>query len=320
MAAKDWGRVALLVLGAFALHLTGFASFLIGLPLLSVQKRYPKAVADTACVAALVLVLGREISAFAGTLNQALTWAFILVNMFIPASLTLCACAWANRKGDAGTATKTVATILPVPVLYLAYLAVFLFWEEGRDAVVAAYSDAAGSALGVLYGAELADAPGFTLAIVLTLFTVAPMLVTASHLGVVFLHSAVGRRGDQDFEFKVAAYKLPEWFLYIFLALWALVLVTVIAPCPVWLVMPVLGFAVTTLVFYFIQGIAIVLWNMRARGSRVQAFGLASLIALLMLLAPGLNALLGIALTLLGVLDNWLRLRKPKEFSNEDHS
>ena len=89
-------RVAANVVIAFILHELPIGSLFFTLPLLMLDKRYPKKITDTACVAALVLVLGRNILYNLDILNQSLTWVFIMVNMFIPLSLVLCAVVCVN--------------------------------------------------------------------------------------------------------------------------------------------------------------------------------------------------------------------------------
>ena len=50
------------------------------------------------------------------------------------------------------------------------------------------------------------------------------------------------------------------------------------------------------------------------------SFRLAGWLLLILILVQVLNAILVFGLALLGVLENWINLRKPEEFSDEDHS
>ena len=87
-----------------------------------------------------------------------------------------------------------------------------------------------------------------------------------------------------------------------------------------WIVVPVVAFAICTILVYFLQGFAIVDYRLWRRGGRMTSFRLAGWLLLILILVQVLNAILVFGLALLGVLENWINLRKPEEFSDEDHS
>ena len=291
-------RVAANVVIAFILHELPIGSLFFTLPLLMLDKRYPKKITDTACVAALVLVLGRNILYNLDILNQSLTWVFIMVNMFIPLSLVLCAVVWVNKDDAESIFLRMACSFIPAVVLFAVYGIFFAVFSDLGSIVSAGYTEMISAMLTPFFSAADIE----------------------NHFGIVYIYEAASHPESGEFENRVMNFRIPEFFIYIFLSLWALVLLFYFVAVPQWVSIPVLGLAVVSMLFYFVQGFAIADYNIRIRKPGMTSFKLASWLLLILVIFQVVNLILVLGLSLAGVLENWVNLRKRKEFSDEDYS
>ncbi len=316
MTGRLEGRDVASLIGAvavsFVLYISNIFTFFFTIPLLLLDKRYPKRFTDTACVAALVLILARTIWPFMGSLNQDLTWAFIMVNMFLPLSLILGAVVWVNSKRVERLFERVLLLILPSLVITLVCAALLSFGSSMREALMATYGDVISSMFSSLFHTgEEGGSEFFALVVMVAMATLALPLAVTNNLVATYIAEALKRAGDPAFDFQVMYFKVPGGFVYIFLALWTLVLFSLLfVSVPLGLTVLVFSLAIVSLVIYLLQGFAIVYYNIRARGSQMTSFKLAAWLFLIVLLLQGLNAILVLLLALVGVLENWVNLRK----------
>ena len=313
-------RVFLSVLISFLLYLTGFGSLFFTLPLLMLDRRYPKRTTDTACVAALVLVLGRNILLMRDVLDQGLTWAFIAVTMFMPLSLILSAMVWVGKGNGENTFRRVLLSFSPVLVLFILYEIALVALPQVRTSLVEAYGGTLAAMLTALLGLE-GEAVAFMAEVLLfALCSLTLPIALANSVVLAFVYEAASHSGDSVFERRIRTFRVADWFIYVFLALWAMVLLFYLVAVPMWITIPVLGLAVCALFIYFMQGFAIVAYRLYERGSTMTSLKMAAWLFLILLVVQLLNAALVFGLSILGVLETWINFRKPKEFSDEDHS
>ena len=313
-------RVAANVIIAFVVHELPIGSLFFALPLLMLDKRYPKKITDTACVAALVLVLGRNILYNLDILNQSLTWVFIMVNMFIPLSLVLCAVVWVNKDDAESIFLRMVYSFIPAVILFAVYGIFFAVFSEQAGIVGAAYTEMISAMLAPLFSAAGIDTGVLAYLVMLTILSLLLPFLFMNHFGIVYIYEAASHPESGEFEKRVMNFRIPEFFIYIFLSLWALVLLFYFVAVPQWISIPVLGLAVVSMLFYFVQGFAIADYNIRIRKPGMTSFRLASWLLLVIIIFQVVNLILVLGLSLAGVLENWVNLRKRKEFSDEDYS
>ena len=314
------GRVVLAVLVSFLLYLTSIGSLFFTLPLLLLDRRYPKRTTDTACVAALVLVLGRNILMMRDVLDQGLTWAFIAVTMFMPTSLILCAVVWVSKDRTRSIFERIMYAFSPSIVLFLVFEIVLVLAPGLLETLMGAYGATVTGILGPILGLDGESMDFLVLVVLFALVSLTPSIVLANSLLLTFIYEAATHPEDEAFECRIRNFRVPEWFLYLFLGLWTGVLLCCFITVPMWIVVPVVAFAICTILVYFLQGFAIVDHRLWRRGGRMTSFRLAGWLLLILILVQVLNAILVFGLALLGVLENWINLRKPEEFSDEDHS
>ena len=156
--------------------------------------------------------------------------------------------------------------------------------------------------------------------VMLTILSLLLPFLFMNHFGIVYIYEAASHPESVEFEKRVMNFRIPEFFIYIFLSLWALVLLFYFVAVPQWVSIPVLGLAVVSMLFYFVQGFAIADYNIRIRKPGMTSFKLASWLLLILVIFQVVNLILVLGLSLAGVLENWVNLRKRKEFSDEDYS
>ena len=298
-----------MVAASFLLYIIPIGSFLFIFPLLLLSKRYPKRTTDTACVAVLVLVLARMLWLYRSSLSDDLTWAFIVVSLFVPVSLILGACIWVHRKRE-NVVLDLLMTTIPSLVMFFAIEVWFVLAPSLANAVYASFESVYSDLVG-----ELFSSLGVTFS---TLFSLLSMMVLSITVASVFLnlvlvlffYEAGSHHFSEDFDNKVATFKVGENFIYCFLLLWVLMLLKAFIAFPVSLTLAINNLALLATVFYAMQGYAIIYFNLRKRGMRFRSTRFFGLVLIIMLLLPGVNILLTFILPLIGVIENWVVLRK----------
>ena len=318
--SRETGSLILAAAVSFVLYLTSIGSLFFTLPLLLLDRRCRKRTTDTACVAALVLVLGRNVYLMRDVLDQVLTWAFIGVSMFMPLSLMLGAMVWVSRDNAESLFERVLLAFCPSVILFVAFELFLAFSPQTAAALTEAYSYAAADIMTAFIPVDVSALEGFIQVLLFAIVTLVLPIVFVNFIAVTFIYEACTHPGSEEFERSVRSFRIPEWFLYLFLSLWALVLVFSFVSVPLPVVALVLTLALAASLMYGLQGFAILCHGIHSRGGRITSFKLACWLFMLILVLQVVNIILILLLCLLGVLENWVRLRKPGEFSNEDHS
>lgn len=311
----------LMAAASFILYLIPIGNLFFVFPLLLLSKRYPKRTTDTACVAVLVLVLSRMLWLYRASLGDALTWAFIAVSLFVPASLISGAVIWVHRKRNE-LVWDLLLTIVPSLVMFFAIEVWFLLSPETAGAVYSSFESVYAAVVGDIFssmGASFSDVFYILLILVLSLTAGSILLNLAL---IIFFFEAGAHHYSADFDLRTSLFRVPEGFIYAFLGLWALMLLKRFVTFPPSVSLIVNNLAVVSAVVYAMQGYAIVYFNLRKRGMRMRSTRFFGLVFMIMLLLPGVNVLLTFALPILGVCENWVVLRKLEEgvFKDENYS
>jgi len=244
-----------------------------------------------------------------------------MVSLFIPVSLILGAAVWVNSEKK-GAARRLMFSMAPSITMFFAIGLFFVLnpsmGNEVLSSFKAAYSPLFSELLGL--SLDMTDVI-FSVMVELTL-SLALCFVLINFAVVVFLYEAASNRYNEEFDRKVSLFHLPENLVFAFLACWALVLVKrfVSFPLPFSLIVNNACFVITA--FYAFQGFAIAYFNIRKRKATLRATRFFGVLFLFTLLLPGVNIIICLALPLLGVAENWIRLRKREEgvFKNENYS
>lgn len=113
---------------------------------------------------------------------------------------------------------------------------------------------------------------------------------------------------DDNWQYGFANMKMPDSYIWIFMAVWALVLVTFVADIPEWLSVIGWNIAFGLSLHYYLGGLSII--TARARRNNANATALRIFIpAVLLSLLPGVNFVVISGLTIIGALETWIKLR-----------
>ncbi|MCR5731456.1 MAG: hypothetical protein K6G51_00730 [Sphaerochaetaceae bacterium] len=312
----------LAVLASFAMYNLGLGYLVFTFPLLVLSKRTSRELTDTACVAVMVLVLLKLLYTYRDSLSDALTFALIGVNLFVPLSLILGALVWVNTNGKA-LFDRILLMCVPSFLVFFGLEVWFVMDQNLALRVMEEYRGHYLEMVKALSG-EISETSEtvFKLFMYGTLGSVVALssLVSISNA---FLASISARYFyDDEKDKRIMFFRIPSWFIYPFLGLWACILSFNFVEVPASVLVAVMNLALFTMVIYGLQGFAIVYFNLKKRYENLRVIRLFLLMSLLMLLFVGANLILWIGLPLLGVLENWIPLRKRKQgvYTNEDHS
>ena len=117
----------------------------------------------------------------------------------------------------------------------------------------------------------------------------------------------------------LAGFRVPEWFVYVFLGSWAVNLLDIIVGLGF---LGIIGWNVglASAMIYMLQGMAVLRhWLSRKRGIPVSGLRVAGLLALVMLV-PGFNMIALTALAIVGVTEIWITYRKEEGVIHESDS
>lgn len=116
--------------------------------------------------------------------------------------------------------------------------------------------------------------------------------------------------GDTEFDERVISWKLPDEMVWAFLASWLIILLGVVVDYNKLITIITLNIAIFLSLLYAIQGLAIILNYLKAKGSKMGAVRLFTIAAVIAILLQGLNIVIVIGLPILGVTETWFTYRK----------
>ena len=310
MEKKETRDYILLIALSFFLSIFSFGSLVFTLPLLFLSTRYPRKATDTACVAVMVLTAGKQLFMSRDLLMNSLTYFFAGNNLFIPFSLILGAIVWVNTKGKE-CVKRLLLTMLPALILFLLFVGLYTIFPQTAETVKESYRE--------IFVALFTQIFKMSTESISTMFDIVLELMLSIVLPLVFLNIVVvhyyfesfTHRLDESFDKKVISFNLPEVFIYFFLGLWTIMLFKRFVSIPMSVNVLLNNLTLTCTLFYGLQGFSILLYNLRRKGSAISGIKLMGLLIILMMLLPGINVILVLALIGVGVLNTWIELRKP---------
>ncbi len=313
--------VLLAVVVSFAMSNLGVGALVFTLPLLVLSKRTSRLGTDTACVAVLVLVLLKLVYTLRSGMTDALTLGLVGVNAFVPLSLILGALVWVNTS-DRPLFERILSMCVPPFVVFFLLEFWFTMNQEAALEVMDDYRKVYLNLVSALTGEE---GEGSDLVFQVFMYGVLGCIVAFTSLlniANAFIASASGRFVDERKDMGIMYFRIPGWFVYPFLGLWACVLAFHFVDVPVQLLLAIMNLAMMASAIYGLQGFSIVYFNLKKRLENLRAIRLFFVFAILMFFFVGANLILWFGLPLLGVLENWIVLRKRKQgvYTNEDHS
>ncbi len=310
-AGKKYEVIVMIVI-SFVLSLLPVGDIVFTFPLLMLSKRYPKKTTDTACVAVMVLVMLRTLWTNREVLSEPLTWVFSLVSLFIPFSLILGALVYVNAKRGMPVRSILYSSV-PAFAMFFAIGIIFTLAPDLAAGVYNSYKAPVTQMLDELFGSLGIDSSVLFAATTSVILSTVIALVTVVNAVIFFLYEAADCRFSESFDIKISHLAVPSSFVYAFLGLWALMLVKYFVDLPTLPALLINNAAFVCTALYAAQGFAIIYFNLRKRGVRMRATRVFGFFVIIMLLLPGLNFIILLALPILGVLETWITLRKNEE-------
>ena len=310
MEKKDTRDIILLTVLSFILSCFSVGSLVFTFPLLLLSKRYPKKITDTACVAVMVLAAGKQLYTSRDVLMNSLTYFFVGNNLFIPFALILGAMVWMHTKGE-DVVKRLIYTIVPTLVLFILFAVVYTISPQSAEGVLSTYREIFVALFSEIFqlSSEALNTM-FDMVLEMMLSLVIP-LVFINIVVVHYLYEASKNGNDVNFDKKIINFSLPYSFIYAFLGLWTIMLLKRFVSIPMSVNVIVNNLALLVTLFYGMQGFSIILYNLRRKGSTLSGTRMMGFLILSMILLPGINAILVLALVGVGVVNTWIELRKP---------
>lgn len=318
----------LMVVASLLLYRLTFTNILYTIPLLLLAPRFEdRRMALLPVVAVFLLVVGGELFSARKALGLATTPLILTIGLFIPVVLLVAAAVWIWLR-DARNLVRYLASCAFSVVAGIG-LAV---WLQNGSETVAKVAEIYSNTFKTLFSTLMPTTPAliateeavqataettilgvnadvlFAMCVQVVYHSFVPMCMAL--IGVsVLISECVLHRQDSAWQQRVADWRLPENTVWVFLGAWTLVLANMLLALPDAISALSLNLALAVSLLYMAQGLAILLFLVRKRNPHVTVTRIVVLVILCMML-PGLNALVVLALPLLGALETWVTLRK----------
>ena len=306
LALRD-GAVAVVV--SFFFFYLGFGEFIFVFPLLLLSTRFKKR------VSALAILVEAFIVVFYTYLNRAegeLSLLLMLFELYIPLSLLAAGMTWLISEGKR-IGIRLLLALLP-SILFFIILYVFLEQEPALlDSFLILAEDVFEALLGpfINFGAMDGTLVSFIIeTILLVIASLIIPLVLCFVCATCFSFESVLHSRESDWEDRVARLELDGRAIWIFLALWVLVLLFRFISVPTIADVALFNVTLSYTILYAVQGFSVLYYNMRKKGRKLKSYTLFLILLAIALFIPGINFIIVLGLPLIGVLETFIELRR----------
>ena len=306
LALRD-GAVAVVV--SFFFFYLGFGEFIFVFPLLLLSTRFKKK------VSALAILVEAFIVVFYTYLNRAegeLSLLLMLFELYIPLSLLAAGMTWLISEGKR-IGIRLLLALLP-SILFFIILYVFLEQEPALlDSFLILAEDVFEALLSpfINFGAMDGTLVSFIIeTILLVIASLIIPLVLCFVCATCFSFESVLHSRESDWEDRVARLELDGRAIWIFLALWVLVLLFRFISVPTIAVVALFNVTLSYTILYAVQGFSVLYYNMRKKGRKLKSYTLFLILLAIALFIPGINFIIVLGLPLIGALETFIELRR----------
>ena len=306
LALRD-GAVAVVV--SFFFFYLGFGEFIFVFPLLLLSTRFKKKVSSLAIlVEAFIVVFYTYLNRAEGELSLLL----MLFELYIPLSLLAAGMTWLISEGKR-IGIRLLLALLP-SILFFIILYVFLEQEPALlDSFLILAEDVFEALLSpfINFGAMDGTLVSFIIeTILLVIASLIIPLVLCFVCATCFSFESVLHSRESDWEDRVARLELDGRAIWIFLALWVLVLLFRFISVPTIAVVALFNVTLSYTILYAVQGFSVLYYNMRKKGRKLKSYTLFLILLAIALFIPGINFIIVLGLPLIGVLETFIELRR----------
>ena len=306
LALRD-GAVAVVV--SFFFFYLGFGEFIFVFPLLLLSTRFKKK------VSAIAILVEAFIVVFYTYLNRAegeLSLLLMLFELYIPLSLLAAGMTWLISEGKR-IGIRLLLALLP-SILFFIILYVFLEQEPALlDSFLILAEDVFEALLSpfINFGAMDGTLVSFIIeTILLVIASLIIPLVLCFVCATCFSFESVLHSRESDWEDRVARLELDGRAIWIFLALWVMVLLFRFISVPTIAVVALFNVTLSYTILYAVQGFSVLYYNMRKKGRKLKSYTLFLILLAIALFIPGINFIIVLGLPLIGVLETFIELRR----------
>ena len=233
-------------------------------------------------------------------------WPFIILSLYTPVSMIIGSAVW-TVGGSYSRSSMRKFFWAAIPVFVMGLALAFYFASEKSSLV--RYELANGIIAMFPTDYLSVDFSSMVMNVVNTMaLFFAPAVVLGLALPIVIADVNVNRF-DEDWQYDFANMKLPDPYVWVFFASWAVALVSNwVEAVPTWILVLGWNVALTMTVLYMVVGVSILVAFARRRTAAITAGRIVFTVVLLCII-PVLNVIMYIGLPLLGVLETWIAFR-----------
>ena len=233
-------------------------------------------------------------------------WPFIILSLYTPVSMIIGSAVW-TVGGSYSRSSMRKFFWAAIPVFVMGLALAFYFASEKSSLV---RYELANGIIAIFPTDYLSvDFSSMVMNVVNTMaLFFAPAVVLGLALPIVIADVNVNRF-DEDWQYDFANMKLPDPYVWVFFASWAVALVSNwVEAVPTWILILGWNVALTMTVLYMVVGVSILVAFARRRTAAITAGRIVFTVVLLCII-PVLNVIMYIGLPLLGVLETWIAFR-----------
>ena len=237
---------------------------------------------------------------------RAESWQIVLFNLYFPVGMIIGSAVWAvGAKYSSSSMRKFFWAAIPV---FIMGLGMGFFFASDLSSDVKEYLT------GLVYYLFQFESLNIDMSsVVITVVDMmalffAPAVVLGLALPIVIADVNVNRF-DEDWQYDFANMKLPDPYVWVFFASWAVALVSNwVEAVPTWILILGWNVALTMTVLYMVVGVSILVAFARRRTAAITAGRIVFTVVLLSFI-PVLNVIMFIGLPVLGILETWIAFR-----------
>ena len=306
---------------SFVLFNLDFVSLFYVAPLLLYSINNGEKKAELLMVLDMIFIIVTDMLLIDGSTSTKLGFAFLLIDLYIPLSLSAAGIVWLRTKGERRLLRRLLMVMLPSIILLVPCAAFILSDRALSTSVYTAYGNAFAAVLGPMFEiiAPGIDMKVFTDLILITVMSLMLPVLLCGICATCFMYESALHSRESEWEDAVMCFSFPQDAIWGFIISWALVLLLRFVSAPLLLEIAVMNIAFVWTVFYSIQGFTVVFARIRRRHRTVKSMTVLIVIAAVSLLVPGINFIVLLGVPLLGVLETFFDLKK-LGVGYEDHS
>lgn len=297
------------VLSSIVLLETGLGIFVFAIPLLVLAEKF-QSKGNSAAVfcSAILAVVCMKLYTYWDLLTLEYAGVLFLDNLF-PLMVLAESFAFVILKDKTQSFLRRLVLASRVTIVIGLACGLFLTSTYGAP-VMENLSTALESTLGYVEELLGVDVSEFFIPYTKAILTIAPVPIGMLISGLqIWIASNLLHKNDQDWQMGFAYMKLPNGYAWLFMGLWALVAVTrTLKTIPSYVSVVAWNCALALSLHFFMNGVSVLTARLR-RQSAFLTSGKVCLWIIIGTVIPGLDAVMFLGLTLVGVLEAWIKMR-----------